>query len=81
MPAIMLLVVIAAMFVGWQLDTRAVAQDQPMLTVFTDPDTGCEYLRGEALRGGPGSIRSSSTSLTPRMEGFGIEYRHRGCRL
>jgi hypothetical protein len=59
---------------------EALAQDMPVIGVFVDHDTGCEYLRGE--RRNMGATRSDiATSLTPRMEGRGLDYRHRGCRL
>lgn len=44
----------------------------PEAHFFRDVHTDCEYIRTDA------SIRSSS--YTPRMEGAGLDYRHRGCR-
>lgn len=47
---------------------RASSQGSGMY-VLQDSETGCEYLR-----------TSTSGTPVPRMEGFGAEYRHRGCR-
>jgi hypothetical protein len=50
----------------WSADINA----QPSSTgvgVSVDPETGCEYVRG-------------ASGITPRMEGVGVNYRHKGCR-
>jgi hypothetical protein len=43
----------------------------PEAHFFRDVQTDCEYIRTDS---------TSRSSYTPRMEGAGLDYRHRGCR-
>lgn len=59
-------VIFVAMFPAVSQQTRPTPI--PESHFFRDVQTDCEYIRG------------GTGSYTPRMEGVGMDYRHRGCR-